>query len=75
MDTSKSKEDMISDIVSMLDNFMAEGGGHMNIDVNTLTANKKAQKQVEKTISSDCNSKNMACRVTTLESGIDGDEN
>ena len=70
MDTSKSKEDMISDIVSM-----AEGGGHMNIDVNTLTANKKAQKQVEKTISSDCNSKNMACRVPTLESGIDGDEN
>ena len=54
---------------------MAEGGGHMNIDVNTLTANKKAQKQVEKTISSDCNSKNMACRVPTLESGIDGEEN
>ena len=47
----------------------------MNIDVNTLTANKKAQKQVEKTISSDCNSKNMACRVPTLESGIDGEEN
>ena len=45
MDTSKSKEDMISDIVSMLDNFMAEGGGHMNIDVNTLTANKKGGRE------------------------------
>lgn len=74
MSTSHSKEDMISDIVSMLDNFVTDGGGHMNIDVDALTSNAETKKQVEQAISSDCTSKNMACQVPTLESGVDGEE-
>jgi len=50
---------------------MEKGGGHMNIDVNTLVG--KLTKQVEETKSSECNVKNMACQVPTLHEGIDNE--
>lgn len=59
----------IDDIVDMLDNFMANGGGHMNVDV----AMKDGKKSVQTTISNDCN-KNMACMVPTMHQGIDDEE-
>lgn len=61
---------LLDDIVSMLDNFMTEGGGHMNIDVNTL--NKEiAQKSVQQSSCTDCSTNNMACQVPTLHEGLD----
>ena len=56
----------------MLDNFMAKGGGHMNVDVNAL--GKDLNKQIQETKSNECNSKNMACRVPTLHTGLDAEE-
>ena len=67
-----SKEILEDDIVAMLDNFMAKGGGHMNVDVNALS--KDLNKQVQETKSSECNSKNMACQVPTLHTGLDAEE-
>lgn len=66
-DKKKLVED---DIVAMLDNFMASGGGHMNVDVNADSLNK----QVQEMKSSECNSKNMACQVPTLHEGLDSEE-
>ena len=68
-DNQKQVED---DIVAMLDNFMAKGGGHMNVDVDTLAAN--LNKQVQETKSNECNSNNMACQVPTLHVGLDSEE-
>ena len=67
--SDKAVED---DIVAMLDQFMAKGGGHMNIDVNTL--GDQLKKQVKETKSNECNSKNMACQIPTRHEGIDTDE-
>ncbi len=69
---SASNKAVEDDIVAMLDQFMAKGGGHMNIDVNTLGGQLK--KQVEETKSNECNSKNMACQIPTLHVGVDADE-
>lgn len=60
------------DIVAMLDQFMAQGGGHMNVDVNAL--GNSLAKQVQEMKSSECNSKNMACQVPTLHEGIDDEQ-
>lgn len=68
-DNQKIVED---DIVSMLDNFIGKGGGHMNVDVDTLTAS--LSREIEETKSSDCNSNNMACQVPTLHTGLDAEE-
>ncbi len=67
-----NKELVEDDIVAMLDNFMAKGGGHMNVDVDTLNGN--LNKQVQEAKSSECNSKNMACQVSTLHEGLDNEE-
>ncbi len=62
---------LLDDIVAMLDNFMTEGGGHMNIDVNTL--NTETQKTVQQLGCTDCSSNDMACQVPTLHEGLDDD--
>lgn len=59
----------IDDIVDMLDNFMGNGGGHMNVTI----ADETDAKTVETTNSNCCN-KNMACMVPTMHQGIDDDE-
>ncbi len=72
-DTPESSQKILEDdIVAMLDNFMANGGGHMNVDVNALS--KDLKKEVQETKSNECNSKNMACRVPTLHTGLDAEE-
>lgn len=63
---------MEEDIVSMLDQFMANGGGHMNVDVNALQGS--LEKQVQESPCSDCNSKTMACQIPTLHEGLDTNE-
>lgn len=69
---SDNQKIMEDDIVSMLDNFIGKGGGHMNVDVNALTAT--LNKEVQETKSNDCNSNNMACQVPTLHTGLDAEE-
>lgn len=65
-----NKEALLEDdIVTMLDNFVLKGGGHMNVDVNTTCITPI--KRVTETKSSDCNSKQMACQVPTLQEGLD----
>lgn len=67
------KENLVEDdIVAMLDNFMAKGGGHMNVDVNALEG--ELNKQIQEAKSNECNSKNMACQVPTLHTGLDAEE-
>lgn len=67
------KENLVEDdIVAMLDSFMAKGGGHMNVDVNALGG--ELNKQIQEAKSSECNSKNMACQVPTLHTGLDAEE-
>ena len=62
----------IDDIVAMIDNFMANGGGQMNVDVENNTEN--LDKQVSTTNSSDCSGRETACMVPTLHQGLDRDE-
>lgn len=62
----------VEDIVAMLDRFMAEGGGHMNITEGT------SSDDTEKTVTTmgclDCAAGNLACSVPTLHQGLDGQE-
>lgn len=65
-------QDKINDIVKMLDEFVTDGGGHMNIKVQD-------PEQVEEVLidtyrSLDCSSEDMACGVPTLHQGLDEDE-
>lgn len=74
---SDPNEKQINDIVSMLDSFMSDNGGHMNIKVSkdgTINAQQTMEKKVTVTSSSDCADGNVACRVPTLFEGMDRDE-
>ncbi len=71
------KEKQIDDIVSMLDQFTAENGGHMNIRVSedgTVSADKTMAKSVTTMNSTDCADGNSACRVPTLFEAMDADD-
>lgn len=70
-------EKQIDDIVSMLDQFMAGNGGHMNIRVSedgTVNTEKTMAKSVTTLKSMDCAAGNLACNVPTLFEGMDADE-
>lgn len=61
----------IDDLVSMLDSFMENGGGHMNIDSDT--------KQDTTVTTSQCNECSTgkfatACAVPTMMEGLDVEE-
>lgn len=73
MNNKNKQEKIIDDIVSMIDQFMASGGGHMNVDVNS-DINDITIKQMRQSNCTDCNSKNMACQIPTPESAIDREE-
>lgn len=61
----------VDDLVSMLDSFMGNGGGHMNVDVDAAgdTAVKTAQ-------CSECSTGKFAtaCSVPTLMEGLDAEQ-
>jgi len=59
---------MIDDLVKMLDNGMAMGVGHVNVDVDT-TSDKS--KEVQTMGCTDCSRTPLACSVPTLEQGLD----
>ena len=62
----------IEDLVTMLDQFMSNGGGHFNV-INYSSDQEDTRKQVTKMGSLDC-AGNMACQVPTLHVGIDEEE-
>lgn len=67
-----NNQEQIDDIVAMLDQFMADGGGHMNV---VCDGNGIAREKVVKTFrSTDCGLKNMACSVPTLHKGFDDEQ-
>jgi hypothetical protein len=70
-------EKQIDDIVSMLDQFMAGNGGHMNIHVKedgTIKADKTTAKTITTMNCTDCAAGNMACSVPTLFEGLDTED-
>lgn len=62
-----TEKERVDQIVAMLDSFVSEGGGHMNVTVEDVDG----KEQVTNTLSVDsCNGK-TACSVPTLHKGID----
>ena len=58
---------MIDDLVKMLDQGMAGGMGHINVDRDDAEENKT----VQTTGCSDCSRTPLACSVPTLHQGLD----
>ena len=69
MDNEKN----VDDIVSMIDQFMAGNGGHLNVSVAD-TNQTTLQKTTQTTNTLECAAGNLACNVPTLHSGLDGEE-
>lgn len=67
------KKDNLDDIVAMIDSFMLNEGGHMNISFDG-NRNTVLDKQVTTTPSLECTPGSMACSVPTLHEGLDGEE-
>lgn len=57
----------IDDLVSMIDQFVTEQGGHMNVTVDPSTSSIT----INKLNSSDCAEGDLACKVPTLFEGMD----
>ena len=67
----------IDDIVAMLDQFMGNNGGHMNIRVDkdgTIATEEARSKTVTQTNSLDCAEGDMACKIPHLFEGLDADD-
>ena len=62
----------IDDVLSMIEGFMARGGGHMNVEVNGQ--DEDLEEHVMTMNSSECAGPNTACRVPTLHEGLDREE-
>lgn len=70
------QDKQIDDIVAMLDQFMANNGGHMNIrveDDGTIKTEETHSKTVTQMNSLDCTDGDLACKVPTLFEGLDGE--
>ena len=64
----------IDDIVSMIDRFMSQNGGHMNVivdDDGTVNTKETFSKTVTQMNSLDCAAGDLACGVPTLFEGLD----
>lgn len=60
---------MIDDFVKMMDSGMAQGVGHVNVDVDDNADNSK---NVQTMGCTDCSRTPLACSVPTLHDGLDG---
>jgi len=58
---------MIDDLVKMLDQGMADGMGHINVDRDDIAESKTIQTMG----CSDCSRTPLACSVPTLHQGLD----
>jgi hypothetical protein len=61
-------EAMIDDLVNMLDNGMAKGVGHVNVEFDEKSGSPKS---VETMGCTDCSRTPLACSVPTLHQGLD----
>ena len=59
---------MIEDLVKQLDAGFTSGVGHVNVEVNEESEDKK---QVQTMGCTDCSRTPLACSVPTLEQGLD----
>ena len=59
---------MIDDFIKMLDSGMAQGVGHVNVDVDDKSDDSK---QVQTMGCTDCSRTPLACSVPTLHEGLD----
>ena len=64
----KTNQQMIDDLVRMLDQGMANGVGHVNVDYNEASEQSKS---VQTMGCSDCSRTPLACSVPTLHQGLD----
>ena len=64
-----NQQEQIDEIVAMLDQFMDEGGGHMNITVDETLTTERVQ---VKTYNSTACQQGMACQIPTIE--LEGDD-
>lgn len=64
------KDQRVDDIVSMIDQFMSNNGGHMNVQVDS----NGDIKTIVQTNSLECAAGDMACQVPTLFEGLDSEE-
>ena len=60
---------MIDDFIKMMDSGMANGVGHVNVDVDNNADNSK---NVQTMGCTDCSRTPLACSVSTLHDGLDG---
>ena len=60
---------MIDDFIKMMDSGMANGVGHVNVDVDNNADNSKNVQTIGCT---DCSRTPLACSVPTLHDGLDG---
>ncbi len=60
---------MIDDFIKMMDSGMAQGVGHVNVDVDNNADNSK---NVQTMGCTDCSRTPLACSVPTLHDGLDG---
>ncbi|MDD6806420.1 MAG: hypothetical protein SOW50_06985 [Lachnospiraceae bacterium] len=62
------EKQMIDDLVKMLDSGMANGVGHVNVDVDDKV---EGSKNVQTMGCTDCSRTPLACSVPTLDQGLD----
>ncbi len=60
---------MIDDFIKMMDSGMAQGVGHVNVDVDDNADNSK--KDIQTMGCTDCSRTPLACSVPTLHEGLD----
>ncbi len=61
------EKQMIDDFIKMMDSGMAQGVGHVNVDVN----NESNSKNVQTRGCTDCSRTPFACIFPTLQYGLD----
>ena len=59
---------MIDDFIKMMDSGMAQGVGHVNVDVDATSEDAKSVQTMGCT---DCSRTPLACSVPTLHDGLD----
>lgn len=65
------KQSTVDDIIAMLDESVASGVGHLNVQVDE---DADSLKEVEQLGCLDCSKGNLACNIPTLHQGIDDSE-
>lgn len=73
-----NKEKQIDDLVNIIDSFMSNNGGHMNVTVdktgNVVTGTEEVDELSVRTMRSlDCAKGDLACNVPTLFDGMDNE--